>query len=72
MKNLVNFRKNLMSAGVAFALGFAATSASAAIDPAPVVTEIAANSAGILAVGGAILGIVALVLGFRLLRKITG
>lgn len=57
----------------AFFLLFAGVaSADGSFDTAAIVTEIQGTKAPIVAVGTAILGVVAVILAFRMIRKITG
>ena len=74
----MNLMKQLKRGGAAALLYFAATSgalaqqAAANWDTAGVVQEITSTRTTIIAVGVAVLGVVALILGYRMIRKITG
>ena len=72
IKNLFGCAKR--SVAVAFALLFMPFAANAAdsFDTTAIVNEISGAKAPILAVGAAIFGIVAIILAFRMIRKITG
>lgn len=68
------FGRGKRSIAMAFALLFMPFVANAAdsFDTTAIVNEISGAKAPILAVGAAIFGIVAIILAFRMIRKITG
>lgn len=62
---------NMKNAALAALMTTAAVASHAAIDVADAVTEIQSNSAGVNAVGVAIISVVALVFGIRLIKGLV-
>ncbi|RUS67982.1 hypothetical protein CUZ56_00478 [Saezia sanguinis] len=59
--------KRAVVAGVVAASAVVANAAP--IDPAPVVSSIGSNEPAVIAIGGAIIAILAVVLGFKLIKR---
>lgn len=63
-------KKRAADASLALAVGASSVPAFAAIDTSELVTEISGNKTGMTSVGMAILGLVVLVVGFIMIRRV--
>jgi hypothetical protein len=69
MNKVFGYIKKGKGAVVAGVVAVSAVAANAQIDPAPIVSSIGGNEPAVVAIGGAIVAILAVILGFKLIKR---